>query len=155
VKNPKLVSWLSAVCASLAFTFSAIAAHAQAPASYGPTDPISFTITFGGEGAPQIANIDVRMLMTTALSPDQPGFSMQIDATNVKQIAPGRFQVSGTVPDYVGSGTFTLQGVYAGPPGVGDVYEYRTDLPKITITVVNPKHFAKPDLKGVEINPKS
>jgi hypothetical protein len=85
---------------------------------------------------------------------DQKVLSRSIVVGDIEKIGPGKFKVSGNIPDYAASGTYTLQRIAAGPRTLGLVFEYSSGLPSLTITVENPKHFTQPTLKGVEIDPR-
>lgn len=152
MKSKTIVLALCALCASIAFTIPT--AVAQVPVPYGPKDQISFTVTFDGPGTDEIARIAVGMALISPLHEGQEGFSTEFDAQTVKQLAPGKFNVSTAIPDYLASGTYSLRVVSAGPQSLGAIYSYRANLPSITITVKNDKQFTQPNLKGVELNPK-
>jgi len=144
---------IGALCACLIFA-TASTAFAQLPTPYGPGDPVSFTVSFDGEGAKDVSSIDVRFNLGGRPADDQPGFAREFDITSVTPLAPGKFKVFGKIPTYVASGTFKLTSVFAGPSELGNVWDYEPVIPELTIVVRDDKHFAKPNLKGVEINPR-
>jgi hypothetical protein len=152
MKRITIVPWLCALCASLALDPTIFA---QAPTPYHPTDPISFTVTFDGPSADQMTAIQVNLNLTSKRHDDQPDFSNSFSPNSVEKLGPGRFKVSGTIPLYAASGTYTLQSIYAGPRELGQVFSYSLSGPDaVMFTIENDGHLSKPDLKGVELNPK-
>ncbi|MFZ0661765.1 MAG: hypothetical protein WAM66_03670 [Acidobacteriaceae bacterium] len=120
---------------------------AQAPGAYRPGQTISFKVTFAGPDADKLTNAHLYFRLVTPIHNDQQAFGTQLGLDQSKQISSGQFEVSVKVSETMASGTFKLFQANAGPNHIGFVYQ--DGLPDLSVTIKNPAHFIKPELKGI------
>lgn len=111
MRSSKIVPWLCALCASLAFTPETIA---QVPSGYPPGASLHYKITLTGDGASKVACASLFFALQGSAPQDQnEGFTRTImDSAQIcKKIAPGVFDVTVGILANNASGTYVLQGI--------------------------------------------
>jgi hypothetical protein len=73
----------------------------------------------------------------------------------VKKINDTQFEISGSVPDHIVSGTFRLNWINIVVKGVGKQYSVKTDFKELTVTILNPEHPEFPVIDDVKLAPRN
>jgi hypothetical protein len=138
---------------SLLVVLAATATFAQtgggpssAKSYYKVGDPLRYTVVFDGD--PNFSTVTL-YFTTSASSPEQAGLRQDFSINQTKRLAPGRFQVQGTIPNDIMTGTYQLVDVQPriAPNGVKD---YDAKRFQQLFQVDNPAKYRFPPLKNVE-----
>jgi hypothetical protein len=111
-------------------------------------DALRFTIGF--DGKPDVKNITVLLSLQTPILPTQMGFRQNWETGSWKRLEDGQFEVSGTIPDDIATGTWQVTGIGLQlSSSASKLYGYPDQLQqKVTVDVVNDKSFQFPRLKS-------
>lgn len=122
--------------------------------TYKPNQTITLSITFQGPDASKIKSAQW-VANASALQPNQPSFSQQLDARDSKPGAsPNTFDVSIKVGEEQATGEYEVQVIRAitdNPPL--NLYYSGTDVPARKFRVENSLTFTKPSIKDVKVLP--
>jgi hypothetical protein len=121
----------------------------QSPSSVQPHhkvgDTLRYTVVFDGD--PDFSSVTL-YFSTSAAPPDQTGSSQNFSISQTQKLGPGKFEVDGTIPNGVVTGSYLLSDIQPriAPNGVKD-YDARKF--QQAFEVENPARYEFPPLKGV------
>jgi hypothetical protein len=129
---------------------AATGGFSQAPSSVQPShkvgDTLRYTVTFDGD--PNFNSVTLYFSTSAAPEPDQAGLRQQFSISQTRRLAPGKFEVEGTIPPFVLSGSYVLSDIQPRiePNGVKD---YDATKFHQGFEVENPAKYKFPPLKDV------
>jgi hypothetical protein len=127
----------------------ATAGFAQSPSSVQPYhkvgDTLRYTVVFDGD--PSFSSVTL-YFSTSAAPPDQAGLSQNFSINQTQKLGPGKFDVEGTIPNTVVTGSYLLTVIQPriAPNGVKD---YDATKFHQVVEVNNPTKYEFPPLKDV------
>jgi hypothetical protein len=126
--------------------------YGQAPSSVQPYhkagDTLRYTLVFDGD--PNFSSVTL-FFSTSAAPADQSGLSQSFGINKTQRLGPGKFEVEGTIPGSVVSGSYILADIQPriDPNGVRD-YDARAFHQGFEVE--NPVRYQFPPLKDVSPN---
>ena len=124
---------------------------AQAPSSVQPYhkvgDTLRYTVVFDGD--PNFSSVSLYFSTPSAPPADQAGLAQNFGINKTQKLGPGKFEVEGTIPDNIASGSYVLADIQPriAPNGVKD-YDAREFHQGFDVE--NPAKYEFPPLKDVK-----
>jgi hypothetical protein len=152
VKNVKTVSWLCALCASLAFTSIAFAQHVE-ELPPGPGTVFKYDIHFSGPDADKIKSIQLYFQGQEGVPRDQPGFAISFNSGWIGPDGHGTFHVEAKAPENVATNNYILY--VNGQLDVGGQLQYAggKDFPFTPVHITNDKKIQIPAITVTPAHP--
>ena len=114
-------------------------ALAQPPAVYRPGKTVTIEAEFDGPDIDKLTGTTVWLNLDGSPSAGQENFQQQLRVDKAAPIGPGKFDVSGVIPDNIATGTYKLFRIDTGAPDVGA--SFMNGLPDIRIRIENHRSF--------------
>jgi len=140
------------VMSILLIVVSAVSASAQeAAVVFHPGETIHILVSFK---TPPISIASAVCAFGIVGQPDkkQEQLAQNFPINQVKKVTDTQFEVSGTIPEHIASGTFRLSWINIGINGVGKSYAEGTDFKELTIHILNPEHPEFPAIDDVKLS---
>ncbi len=118
-----------------------------------PGDQVRLTIIF--KSPIELTSVWFRFTNQGPVQHNQPNFGTVVDGSQLSRISQTEYDVVGTVPNNVSSGTYELVNLTAGDSRGSRTYQPGKDFPSgITMRVENNAHIEFPDIKTITLAPE-
>jgi hypothetical protein len=128
-------------------------ASAQEPSVvFHPGDTIHILIAFK---KPPITIESASFNFIAVGQPDkaQELLNRSIGGNQLHKISDVEYEISGTIPDHIVSGRYSLNYIHVAAAGVSKPYAAGNDFKELTITTINPEHPEFPAIDDVKLAP--